>query len=283
MKRTLSIILTLLVTAAALKAQGKVSTRSHRLGDFCDKVTQVVLSGNSILSDALRQEVANCWTASAYELCTLEQFEKRKTSDSFYFLILLESRFKDEETPGVSFLNLLKGGPEAEKGIGAMFEVASLPLMAAMGGDGRELTYLGGLVKTIQEYTLAAMESENAAYRMENWVNKRFQHYGKMEQILIGQDDLASSMSDKDLQKLAGKDIHIQDGGQVTQAYLALTPNTLTGYVAAPVCPGKGSYCYKMLFDAETQSLYYISRHKIDGDKGVGFLPSDLKRLARSR
>lgn len=273
--------LALLLASPLLNAQGKVSTRSYRLADFTDKVTQVVLTGNAMLSNALRQEVVAGWTASAFELCSLEQFEKLKTSDNFYFLMILDNQFKGEDMPGVSFLTLLKGGPEAEKGISSMYEAASMPLVAALGGTGRELTYLSGLLTSLQEYTLEAMESEKVAYGMEKWVNRSFNKWGKGKRILIASEDLAPSVTEKELQKYQNGRLQVVETLSADQAYLNAEPNTLVGYVVAPVFPGKGSYCYKMLFEADTHSLIYLSKHKIDAQKGVGFLPEDLRKLSR--
>lgn len=278
--KTIFLALALCLAAPLLQAQGKVSTRSYRLGDFTDKVTLVVLSENAILSNALRQEVVAGWTASAFEFCTLEEFEKKKTQDKYYFLMVLESQFKGEEAPGVSFLTLLKGGKEAEKGIGAMYEVAALPLVAALGGTGRELVYLGGLVKSIQEYALEAMESEKAAYAMGNWVNKSFKKWGKSRRILIADEDLAPTVLEKALAPLLKDSFQVVETSVADKAYLDAQPGILVSYVVAPVFPGPGSYCYKMLFEAETHSLFYISKHKISAQKGVGFLPDDLKQLS---
>ena len=268
-------------SVSPLRAQGQVSTRSHRLADFTDKVTQVVLTENQWLSGTLRQEVVAGWTASAFEFCTLEQFEKLKTQDRYYFLMVLESRFKGEETPGVSFLTLLKGGPEASKGMGAMYEVVSLPLVAALGGTGRELTYLGGLVKTIQEFTLEAMESEKVAYVQEDWVNKGYRKWGRGKKVLIAREDLAPTVTEKDLLKCVSERFQVVETALADQAYLDAASATLVGYVVAPVFPGKGSYCYKLLFEADTHTLCYLSKHKIDASHGVGFLPADIKKLSR--
>lgn len=264
-----------------LHAQGQVSTRSHRIADFTDKVTQVVLTGNALVSNALRQEVVAGWTASAFEFCTLEQFEKLKTQEDYYFLMVLESQFKGEERPGVSFLTLLKGGPEAQKGIGAMFEVVALPLMAALGSTGRELTYLSGLLKTVQEYTLEAMESEKVAYNMEHWVNSIYSKWGSLKQVLMADEDLAPTVTEKDLSKRLSEHFQVVDTSVADQAYLDASYNTLTSYVVAPIFPEKGSYCYKMLFEADTHSLIYLTKHKIDAKKGVGFLPEDIRKIAR--
>lgn len=281
--KSIFLVLTLCLAAPLLRAQGQVSTRSYRLADFTDKVTQVVLSENAILTSALRQEVVAGWTASAFEFCTLDQFEKLKNSDKYYFLIVLESQFKGEEEPGVSFLTLLKGGKEAEKGMSAMYQVAALPLVAALGGTGRELTYLGGLLKTIQEYTLDAMESEKVAYDMEGWVNKSYKKWGRCQRLLMADEDLAPTVTEALFTPLLSDSFQIVESAVADEAFMDAVSGTLVSYVVAPVFPGKGSYCYKMLFEADTHSLIYLSKHKISASKGVGFLPEDIKQLSRRK
>ena len=55
--------------------------------------------------------------------------------------------------------------------------------------------------------------------------------------------------------------------------------NKLVSYVVAPTEALPGSYCYKMLINAETHEIYYYSRHKISKKYGAGFLPEDIKRI----
>ena len=239
-----------LIFTLPLWGQGKVSTRAHRLADFPDKVTQVVLTGNPVLSAALQEEVVSGWMASAFEFCTLEQFQERMKDDKYYFLLVLETN----SAPGVYFLTLLKGGPEGENGIGALHEVAALPLVATQGSDGRELTYLGGLVQAIQEYTLAARESEIAAYGMTHWFKNRFKRDGK--KVLFEADEADA-------------------------AFLNYDSDAFAAYVVAPASPAKGDCCYKMLFDAGSHSLVYFAKHKIDARHGKGFLPDEIKRLSK--
>lgn len=268
--------------SALLLAQGTITTRKYRYSDFPDKVTKVVLTGNDILASALKQEVVNHWTSSAFEFSTVEEFERLKTSDRYYFLILVQLQF-NEETPGLMSLSLVKGGPAAEEGLGAMDEIISLPVAAAGGGSGRELVYLGSLVQAVQEFTLAALESEKVAYRKTDWFNDNYAKYGKMKQVYIPREDLAPSVTPFVLESILDADMHITDADGADEAYLAAPYNTLVSYVVAPSEPDKGSYCYKYLFEAETQQLYYFNRHKITPKKGVGFLPEDLKKIARKR
>ena len=273
-----------LLAAVTLLAQGRVNTKKYILSDFTDKVTQVVLSGNEVLDSGLRQAVVTLWSSSPFEFCTLEQFESLKTQNRYYFLIVAESRFKGEENPGISFLSLVKGGPEAQEGIGAMTEVISLPLTAAMGGSGRELVYLSALVQAVQDFTLAAMESEKVAYAPDVWFNENYAKFGKMKQIWLSGEDLAKSVSAKQLERFLDEDIHIVEEAEADKVYLSGAYNTLIGYVVAPFMPQNGaSWCYKMLFEADTHTLYYIHKHKITEKTGVGFTADDLKRLARKR
>ena len=265
MKRFLTTLSALLLCVALL-AQGKVNTRKYRFSDFTDKVTQVVTSGNEVLGGALRQEVVNHWRSSAFEFCTLEQFEALKTSDQYYFLIVAESRFKDEEMPGITFLTLAKGGPEAKDGIGSMDELISLPLMAAMGGSGREYVYLGALIQAVQDFALAAMESEKAAYQRDGWFNERYAKTAKMKQIYLSQEDLAPSANNAKLEQYLDDDFHLCTEEEADAVYLSRSFNALVGYVVAPVLPDKGSYCYKLLFEADTQRLLGADYCVVRGD-----------------
>jgi hypothetical protein len=264
--------------------QGKVSTRKYILNDFSDKITQVVLSGNEVLDSGLRQEIVNYWTLSPYEFCTQEEFEERKTQDLYYFLIPAESRFKGEEDPGVLFLTLVKGGETAAEGIQEMHEIISIPLMAAAGGSGRELVYLGPIIQAIQEFTQDAMQSEKTAYSMDHWFNRYYLKEGKMKQIYLAEDDLSEKVTEKDRQRYLDEDIHLCSDEEADEVFLKGRYHTLVSYTVAPFLPeNKASYCYKMLFDAESHRLFYFHKHKITEKTGVGFLAADLKRLALSR
>lgn len=267
-----------------LFAQGTVTTRKYRLNDFTDKVTQVVLSGNAILDGVLRQEVLNHWKASAFEFCTAAEFESRKTSDQYYFLLLADTKLKAEAEPGITFLTLVKGDPAAKDGVGKMPEVISLPVCAADGTGGRELLYLGALVNAVQTFTLAAMESEKTAYQMEDWFSDKYAQDVRNKRIYLAITDIAPQVSERDGEKYLDDDILLCDDEEEADRMFQLgSYNTLVGFVVAPSIPTNSSWCYKMLVDAETHKLYYLRRHKISNHAGVGFLADDLKRMAKGR
>lgn len=283
MKKFIASITAALVCLTLL-AQGTVTTRKYRLNDFTDKVTQVVLPGNSILASTLRQEIVNLWTASAFEFCTSAEFEMRKTSDQYYFLLLADSVSKDNAEAGITYLTLVKGDAAAANGLGKMPEIISLPVCAAEGGSGRELLYLGSLVSDIQSFTLAAMESEKTAYQMDGWFNEKYAQDGKNKRIYLSITDIAPQVTERDGEKYLDDDILLCDDEEEADRMFKLgSYNTLVGFVIAPSTPTNDSWCYKLLVDAETHELYYLRRHKISNHAGVGFLADDLKRMAKGR
>ena len=273
--RKMLILLTLcLIAAITAMAQGRVETRSYILSDFQDKVTKVVLPEEAFLQSALRQEVTNIWGASAFEFCTQKEFEALKGSKDYYFLTVQAFRFKGEKEPGLLFLSLLKGEDH---------EVISLPLAPADDSSGRELVYLGALVKAIQDYTLAAMESEKTAYIPSTWFNANFEKWGRMMTIFMAREDLSVSVTDEDTGKYLDTDFHICSADEADDKFVQAPVNTLVSYSVSPVDPSAGSYSYQLLFKADTMELYYISRHKIKSNAMAGFLVKDLKWLAGKR
>ena len=278
MKRLTVILAVLWIGTAALAQQGKVTTRKFKFSDFSDKITKVVMNGGEILDAALRQEVVDRWTASPFEFCSLEDYEALKGSDEYYFLLVTAGRAKGEEAPMVRFLTLEKGGAETGDKASLRTEVLSLPLCPAEGADGRELVFLPALVKGIQDFTLRAMESEKVAYQGSAWFNDNYDRKGRIKRIYLAQEDLSRSVSEKDKGKYLDEDIILCEADEADDIYTGRTYNTLVSYTVAA-----GTWSYQMLFEADTDTLYYIRKHKISARSGAGFTADDLKRMARKR
>ena len=278
MKRLTVILAVLWICTAALAQQGKVTTRKYRFSDFTDKITKVVMSGGEVLDAALRQEVVDRWTASPFEFCSLDEYEALKGSDAYYFLLVTSGRAKGEEAPMVRFLTLEKGGAETGDNAALRTEVLSLPLCPVEGSDGRELVFLPALVKGIQDFTLRAMESEKVAYLGSGWFNENYDRKGRIKRIYLAEEDLFEGVSAKDKQKYLDEDIILCEADEADKAYTDRTFNTLVSYTVSA-----GAWSYQMLFEADTDTLFYLRKHKISARSGAGFTVDDLKRMARKR
>ena len=277
MKRLITLAV-LLLGSVSVFAQGRVTTRKHLFADFTDKITKVVMSGNDILDGALRQEVVDLWTVSPFEFCPMAEYETLKKSDNYYFLLVTAGQAKGEEAPMVRFLTLEKGGADKGDNVALRTEVISLPLCPVEGGDGRELVFLPALVKGIQEFTLQAMESEKVAYTGMGWFNGKFDRKGGIKRIYMAREDVSESVSEKDLAKYLDEDILLCDEDEADKAYTDRTYNTLVSYTVSA-----GTWSYKMLFEAETDALFFIHKHKVNVRNAPGFLTEDLRRLSKKR
>lgn len=277
--KKLIILITALIMPLMAGAQAQITTKKVKIEDFTQKVTKVVLNGNPFYDTSFKDEVAARWRISPYEFCTLEEFEGLKGNDSYYFLILTQGQFRKETAPGLQFISLVKGGQGADKGIGDMLEVVSLPFASAEYPSGRELIFLPAFLDIIQNHTLEAMENDFNAYGGLSNTAQKLGKAGNMD-IVISEDDLNSLVS-KEMTDSEG--MTVTDEDDADSYMLDEVPGTLVSYVVAPSEPVKGSFCYKMLIDAQTHELYYYRKHKISPKAGVGFLPEDIERINKAR
>lgn len=277
--KKLIILITALIMPLMAGAQAQITTKKVKIEDFTQKVTKVVLNGNPFYDTSFKDEVAARWRISPYEFCTLEEFEGLKGNDSYYFLILTQGQFRKETAPGLQFISLVKGGQGADKGIGEMLEVVSLPFASAEYPSGRELIFLPAFLDIIQNHTLEAMENDFNAYGGLSNTAQKLGKAGNMD-IIISEDDLNSLVSEE---MTDSEGITVTDEDDADSYMLDEVSGTLVSYVVAPSEPVKGSFCYKMLIDAQTHELYYYRKHKISPKAGVGFLPEDIERINKAR
>lgn len=277
--KKLIILITALIMPLMAGAQAQITTKKVKIEDFTQKVTKVVLNGNPFYDTSFKNEVAARWRISPYEFCTLEEFEGLKGNDSYYFLILTQGQFRKETAPGLQFISLVKGGKGADKGIGDMLEVVSLPFASAEYPSGRELIFLPAFLDIIQNHTLEAMENDFNAYGGLSNTAQKLGKAGNID-IVISEDDLNSLVSEG---MTDSEGMIITDEDDADSYMLDEVSGTLVSYVVAPSEPVKGSFCYKMLIDAQTHELYYYRKHKISPKAGVGFLPEDIERINKAR
>ncbi len=276
------ILLTAVMLPLIAGAQAQIITKKVKLGDFTEKVTKVVLTGNSFYDLALKDEVAAGWRISPYEFCTLDEFETLKGNDQYYFLIPVSGQFKKEVDPGIMFLTLVKGGKGSENGIDDMLEVVSMPFAATEDPSGREFVFLPALLDIIQEHTLASMEKDINAYGgLGNHTTNIYKSGGM--KIVFSEDDLHHTVTEYIMSQKFDEKMSVTDEDGADKHMMDNTSCTLVSYVVAPSEAVLGSYCYKMLIDAETHKLYYFRKHKVSKKYGVGFTPEDINRIASTR
>jgi hypothetical protein len=275
MKKLLMILAAAIIPMIA-GAQAQILTKKVKISDFTEKMTKVVLTGNEMFDLSLQEEVKARWRVSPYEFCTWEECMNDKNSSDYYFLLTTSGQFKKETEPALDMFSLVKGGTGAT--INSMMEVMFLPFASAEDPSGREFVFLPVLLDIIQDHTLKSMEKDMNGYVGLSGYSTNMTRTGHM-QIVFSEDDLNSEITREYMDINFDSDIVVTDEDTADIHIFENTPNTLVSYVVAPTNGNIGSYCYKMLINAQTHEIYYFSRHKISKKYGVGFLTEDIKRI----
>ena len=281
MKKFLILIVSVLMPFIA-SAQAQINTKKMKIADFPQKVTKIVLPGNTFYDSAFQEDVSARWRVSPYEFCTLEEFENIKGNEQYYFLVLSQGQFRKEKEPGLQFLTLVKGGAGAAEGLNDMLEVATVPFSAADEPSGREITYLPALLDIIQNYAIASIEKDFTNMGgLSNFATSLSKTSGM--NIVFADEDLSSEISEEVIANEFDSAMEVLDVDEADEVAADGTSNTLVSYVIAPANPVAGSFCYKLLIDANNHELYYFRKHKIGKKLGCGFLAEDIKRITAPR
>lgn len=281
MKRLLVFIAAVLLPILG-SAQAQINTKKVKIGDFTQKITKVVLTDNMFYDSILQDEIALRWRISPYEFCTLSEFEELKGNDEYYFLLTVNRKFKKETVPGLKYLTLVKGGPKAEKGIGAMLEIVSLPIGSAENPSGREADFFPAFLDIIQNFTLEAMEKDINGYAgLSNYTLNLPDSQDML--IAFSEDDLSDEITETFVKETFDQRMTIVTEDVIDKFIADPDVNVIVSYIAAPTDAQNGSYCYKMLIHNQSHKVYYFRKHKIGKKLGVGFLAEDMIRITSYR
>lgn len=278
MKKFIIFVLSLIVPAAAY-SQAQIDTKKVKIADFTQKTTKVVLTGNMLHDASLKNQISARWNISPFEFCTLSEYETIKTDSNYYFLVTTDGQFKKETEANLKFITLVKGGQES---LNEMIEVISFPFACANEPSGREYIFLPTILDMIQIHATKSMENDILGYTGLPNYSMNIAKSGDMT-IVFSSSDLSSEITPEVMDAYFDENILVLDEDDADEYLSPDKSNTLVSYVVAPTDSKPGSYCYKMLFETGSGTLYYFRKHKISKKAGVGFLAEDIKRICTPR
>ena len=280
MKKILILLVAALSIPAVMAAQAQITTKKVKIEDFTEKVTKVVLSGNMFYDSTLKEAVREHWTISPYEFCSIEDFQEMKTDADYYFLIKVKGQFRKESGPGIEFLSLLKGGPEAEKGLDKMLELITFPYAAVDSPSGRETVFLPLMLNIVQQHVLSSIATDIVAYSpLIAYSNNIGKIKGK--QVIMAEEDLSADVLQLEDDYLKAP-IVVTDMDTADEYVAGNVADAVVSYTVCPEDPQPGAFCYKMLVNAEDGELYYFRKHRITRKTGPGFLVEDMNRIVEA-
>ena len=163
-----------------------------------------------------------------------------------------------------------------------MLEVVSFPFASVEDASGREYVFLKAFLDVIQSYTLTSMEKDINAYTGLPNYTMNITKSGEMT-IVFSKDDLSNDVTEEVKQACFDEAVLVLDEDAADEFMTPEQTNVLVSYVAVPASKQPGSFCYKMLIDPQTNTLYYFRKHKISKKFGAGFLAEDIKRITAPR
>lgn len=283
-KHTIKLISTTMVvlfTVTLSFAQPKLFSKKHNLKDIGEKTLMVVTDNISFLNMNIKESVEKLWDLSKVDFCNMNEFEKIKSDTSYYFLVRLDGQFKKEDDPGIEFLSLLKGGPEALVGTESMYDVLSLPFKPVDGSGDYITPFIDTYIKIFKTHVKRVQENKIVANTMGlSFYSNRLSKIGK-KIIFINEEDMSDMITADYINATLKDNGKVVDEDTIEESIQKARPGLLVSICIAPEEPkNNGSYCYKMLVGADDGDLYYFRKQKINAKNPKGFLPEDIKKIA---
>lgn len=251
---------------------------------FVASKTCVVLEDDpfSSFNVYMKEAMKACWKITPFEFIDIADFNARRLKTDYSFIVLTQTNFdKDKSGSQFNFINLLQG--KKVNKLSEMPELCAMPLSYA-GEDDIDYGYkLGAILSFMQKHAQMISADPSLTGR------KYLKYYNKYvpevmsKTILIKQEDLVPEISTlESIRAIYSNKIEIVSEEEIVKAIESKTPNTLILHKVAPVGEhSNAGYCFKMLIGTDDANMYYYNQHLIDKNNPNGFLPSDLKRLAR--
>lgn len=235
-------------------------------------------SFNAYMKDAMKQY----WTVTPYEFISSKEFNVRRLKPEFSFIVLTETKYDKDKTSSLyNFINLLEG-KKVDK-LGEMPEICAVPLSFA-GEEDTEYGYkLGAILEFMQRHARLIMEDPSKTGRKYlKYYNENVPEVMK-KTILVKQEDLSPEIANIErIKAIYSNKIEIVTEEEIIKAIENKSPGIVILHKVGPVGEKQDEgYCFKMLIGTDDANLYYYNMHTIDKNNPNGFLPSDLKRLAR--
>jgi hypothetical protein len=282
MKKIISVVL---VSSFALMLIGQAPFPSkEEIEQFSKSKTYVVLEDdplsdfNFYIKDAMKEY----WKITPYDYINVSDFNVKKISSSNSFIVLTQTNYdKDKSNSVFNFINLLLG-KDVDK-LGEMPEICAIPLSFA-GEEEADYGYkLGAILSFMQKHAQLIMEDPSKTGR------KYLKYYNENipavmdKTILVKEEDLSPEINTiAKIKAIYSKKVEIVTEDEIREAIENKVPNTVILHKVAPDGENiKEGYCFKMLIGTDDANMYYYNLHSIDKKDPSGFLPSDLKRLAR--
>lgn len=249
----------------------------QQIGMFKNSKTCVVLDGGvSFYNAPIKEAVIKYWKTTDYEFIDQDEFNKRKTSTKYSFLVVMDGAY-DKDPGGVSYryMSLVLG--DASGNLTKMPEFCSVPLSYS-GDNDTEFEYIIPVVVKFMQIHVKNLETDRLPISLNGL--KYYNKTGFTDKVLLLNSEKMASNADspEKIKAVCQNKIKLLTTKEL-QSELETSPkNSLFHFHVGPPEGAGAGRCFEMLFDSDG-NLYYYNFRKITNINPDGFNLNDFNNI----
>ena len=249
----------------------------QQIGMFKNSKTCVVLDGGvSFYNAPVKEAVTKYWKTTDYEFIDQDEFNKRKTSTKYSFLVMMDGAY-DKDPGGVSYryMSLVLG--DASGNLTKMPEFCSVPLSYS-GDNDTDYEYIIPTVVKFMQIHVKNLETDRLPISLNGL--KYYNKTGFTDKVLLLNSEKMASNADspEKIKAVCQNKIKLLSTKELQSELAANPKNSLFHFHVGPPEGAGAGRCFEMLFDSDG-NLYYYNFRKITNINPDGFNLNDFNNI----
>jgi len=269
----------MLLVFNGVEAQNVLRETRNTFANYGAKITKVVIPSTSLADLMLRDAVNKGWRISPFEFCSMDEYNKIKEDTSYFFLLRVDGRFRNELEPKIEYLTLIKGGAEVKRGLYSSRDILTLPLQEIEESSGTNLYLIPMYIDLIQNHIYRVQKDLSLAFKGNAIYSNKVAGI-KEKNFLFSIDLLNYKTAEEDFSELFNGEVKLVTDTEIEDAIIENRTNTVVPIIIKPKGGSRGSYCYKLLVGTDSHELFFFRRHKISRRVPLGFTKEDIRKIS---
>ncbi len=276
MKRTITLLLTLVLSTSICLAQKNKKLTSEDVQNMLKSTTHVVTTGDNMIYDALLKDAAKeCWKVTPLVIGDYDYGSEKQS-----FLMVTNDVFEDDSEHGYESLALMQGRVGA-KNVGNLPWIVSFPISSKSTPSEIDTELIVELmVMAVQNHVELIKWSPDMAKQSLNKLYNDNVGSLKGKTLYMMDEDVSVNIDREKLVNQFNGHMKLVGPAEIERLIKEKTPDAVISLTVVD------KYCYKMLVGVADGKVYYYNRDKIATNKVMsnlypaGFLQSDISKIA---
>ena len=256
----------------------KVVPTAEDLKKFKETKTLIVLENNPLLefNSKIQKIIKENWDITEFEFIKSDEFEEKRKNPEYSFIVITTNKFpRDKVSTKYKFVTVLLG--KKVKRLADNPELISFPLAYDNAEEETYIYKLGAVINFIQTHLKMAEKDPSILS------SKKFKYIKqiKNKEIWVTEKELYRDLrKEKNLSAVYPHKIKITTAEEIDKAIAEQNPDVIVMHKVGPEGSKYRGRCYKSIFDANGEKMYYYKVYKIK-DKPDAWINKEFKKFAK--